>query len=202
MRTTRRTVAVLLATLLAATLVVAGCSSSTSEDSTEPTAAERPYRVLTEPTIQPGDLVPPPTGKVVLSLRNVPTTNVGRTLQFDLATLDRLGTVSYTVFDRQAEGRDVRFSGPLLRTVLKVAGVDLTKEQTLRCLALNDYAVDVPTGDAVKFPVLLATRADGKRMSVAHYGPTRFIYPTHGFNLDKTVYDPRWIWQLDQIVVR
>ena len=48
---------------------------------------------------------------------------------------------------------------------------------------------------------LLATRLDGEPMSVAHYGPTRIVYPTAGYDLDPTVYDPRWIWQLSSIDV-
>jgi hypothetical protein len=38
-------------------------------------------------------------------------------------------------------------------------------------------------------------------MSVAHYGPIRVIYPTTGYNLDPTVYDPRRIWQLSTVDV-
>jgi len=196
----RRLPTLLPALLLAGAGLAAltGCSSSDgSEGPAAPVASD--VTVLTEPQIKPGDPVPAPSGKVVLTLKGVATTNVGKTLQFDLATLEKLGTVEYEVFDRQAEGHDVRFSGPLLRTVLAVAGAD---GATLHCIALNDYAVDVPAGDADEFPVLLATRADDKPMSVAHYGPTRFIYPTEGYQLDKTVYDPRWIWQLDTIVVR
>lgn len=187
----------LVATLVAgaSVLALAACSGSASGTSA---TAPPPYTVVTPATIRPGDAVPRPSGHTVLTLRGVPTTNVGRTLQFDLATLDRLGTVEYTVFDRQAEGHDVSFSGPLVRTLLAVAGVT---SGTLHCLALNDYAVDVPVSDATRYPLLLATRADGQRMSVAHYGPTRLIYPTRGNHLDKAVYDPRWIWQLSEIQV-
>ena len=192
----RRVLPALLAVLLPAS-VLSACSSD--DRSAAASTQETYYEVLSEPEIQPGDAVPAPTGKVVLTLRGVPNTNVGKTLQFDLATLERLGVVSYQVFDRQAEGRDVTFSGPLLRSVLDVAGAQGT---TLHCIALNDYAVDVPAADAEELPVLLATKADGKRMTVAHYGPTRFIYPTEGFDLNATVYDPRWIWQLKTIVVR
>jgi hypothetical protein len=36
---------------------------------------------------------------------------------------------------------------------------------------------------------------------VERYGPTRVVYPTDGVDLDPTVYDPRWIWQLKTIEV-
>lgn len=193
----RRLLPTALVALLPA-LALSACSSSDVAGAPEPTPSTY-YDVVSEPEIKPGDPVPVPTGKVVLTLRGVPNTNVGKTLRFDLATLEKLGVVSYSVFDRQAEGRDVTFSGPLLKSVLDVAGATGTN---LHCIALNDYAVDVPAADADALPVILATKADGKKMSVAHYGPTRFIYPTDGFDLDSTIYDPRWIWQLETIVVK
>lgn len=191
----RRLLPVLALSLAAA--ILAGCGGSQPSASAD--AKPRAWVRVTEAEIRPGDEVPAPSGRVVLRITGGTVHNAGRRLDLDLATLDRLGTVEYTVFDRQAEGRNVTFSGPLLRTVLAVAGAE---GRTLHTVALNDYAVDIPARDATTFPVLLATRADGKRMSVQHYGPTRVIYPTKGFQLDKTVYDPRWIWQLTAIDVR
>lgn len=175
---------------------LSGCSDSSSPATPAASASPTP---VAEAAITPGDAVPAPSGKVVLTLRGVPNTNVGRTLQFDLATLEQLGTVSYAVDDRQALGRTVTFSGPLLRTVLEVAGAE---GSTVHAVALNDYAVDIPVSDATEMPVMLATRADGEEMSVEDYGPTRVIYPDSLVDLDPALYDPRWIWQLRTIEVR
>lgn len=178
-----------------------GTSSVPPEDAAVAAAraADPTFEVVAPATIRPGDPIARPTGKVVLTIKGGDVTNVGNTLQLDLATLEQLGTVGYTVYDRQAEGRDVAFSGPLLRTLLDVAGAH---GSVLHTVALNDYAVDIPAGDADELPVLLATRADGRPMSVARYGPTRIVYPTAGYDLDATVYDPRWIWQLASIQAR
>jgi hypothetical protein len=181
---------------VATVLALVGCAAS---GDVPDSAGARPYTAVTKATIRPGDPVPAPRGPAVLTLRRTEVTNVGSTLQFDLATLDRLGTVEYTANDRHGLGREVTFSGPLLRTLLDVAGVE---SGTLRCLGLNDYTVDLPASDAKRFPVLLATRADGEPMSVARYGPTRIVYPTRGYHWDASVYDPRWIWQLTSIQVR
>ena len=178
--------------------LLSGCSAD-QPAAARATSRPTPWTVVSEPQIRPGDAVPAPTGPVVLTVTGGTVTNVGDELQLDLATIDRMGTVRYAVFDRQAEGRRVVFSGPLLRTVLAVAGAQGT---TMHTVALNDYAVDIPVKDTERYPVLLATRADGTRMTVEHYGPTRVVYPTKGFDLDKTVYDPRWIWQLATIDVR
>ena len=120
--------------------------------------------------------MPAPTGKVVLTLTGTTVTNVGDELQLDMGLLERMGVVEYTVFDRQAEGRDVSFSGPSAARRARRGGRQPHRDAAL--LALNDYDVDVPAADAWELPVLLATRADGARMSVEHYGPTRLVYPT------------------------
>ncbi|WP_370288479.1 molybdopterin-dependent oxidoreductase [Nocardioides sp.] len=147
--------------------------------------------------------LPAPTGPVVLTLRDVPRPNVGRDLRLDLALLDSLGTWQLEADDRQATGRRARFTGPLLRDVLAAAGIDGrgARALELHTVALNDYRVDIPVRDALEMPVLLATRTDGRTMSVAAYGPTRVIYPTSGYDLDPSIYEPRWIWQLTSMTV-
>ena len=188
---TRRVLAALL--LAAAAAATAACGSPTL---TKPAPSAAPlYAAVSKASIGPSDPVPAPTGPVVLTMSGVDHPNVGKTLQFDHESLDRLGTVGYTAYDRQAEGHDVAFSGPLLSTVLKVAGVHAA---VLHYGAINDFTVDIPVSDT-KYAPILATRADGRRMSVAHYGPIRVVYPTTGVDLDPTVYDARWIWQLTTI---
>ncbi len=190
----------LLAPLLLAVIVaiappaLAGCSSASE--------AETIARSVTTGDLAPGDHVPAPKGPVVLTLRGrIGETNVGDELQFDLATLERLGLHEYRADDYQAEGHVVRFRGVLLDRLLAVADAD-PDATTLGTVALNDYKADVPVRDAERYPVLVATSVDGKRMSVARYGPTRFVYPNLAIDFDKTVYDARWVWQLDTVTVR
>lgn len=183
--------------LLPALLVLPGCGSDESATAAE--ASDRPVpRTVAEATLLPGDPVPAPTGKVVLVVKDAGNPNVGDDLQLDMALLDRLGAVEMTVDDRQALGREATFTGPLVETLLDVADVD---GETMHTVALNDYAVDVPVQDARELPLVLATRVEGETMSAADYGPTRFVYPTEGYDLDRTVYDARWIWQLKEISV-
>jgi hypothetical protein len=191
---------------LAASLVVlgvtvlAGCGTQ-AEDATARVESPALTRTgeRTSDALEPGDKVPPPSGKVVLVVRGGTTTNVGDELRLDLDQLDALTSVEYAVDDRLATGRRVTFSGPLVRTLLDLAGAE--DATTMHTVALNDYAVDIPVSDAEDLPLMLATRMDGRRMSVARYGPTRFVYPTDGYGLDPVVYEPRWIWQLRSIEV-
>ncbi len=181
------------------TAAIAVTATACAADEPEATPA---FEVVTEASITPGDDVPAPSGEIVLTITgDIDVTNDGNSLAFDMATLEELGTVAYTVDDAQALGREVRFTGVLLSDVLAVAGAadDAT---TLHTVALNDYAVDIPVQDAADYPVLIATAADGDRMPVDAYGPVRVVYPYHAFDLDPVEYDPRWNWQLAEIDVR
>jgi hypothetical protein len=196
-----------LATAAAIALVagLSGCGGqddavdATDHTPTSTSTSTSPSTDSRSAALEPGDDVPPPSGKVVLVVTGGTTTNVGDELQLDLAQLDSLASVEYDVDDHLATGERARFSGPLVQTVLELAGAE--EGAVMHTAALNDYLVDVPVSDALDLPLMLATRMDGKRMSVANYGPTRFIYPTEGYGLDPVTYDPRWIWQLRSIEV-
>ncbi|QKE84804.1 molybdopterin-dependent oxidoreductase [Arthrobacter sp. NEB 688] len=207
MTTTPSRALVAAATLAAlAVLPLAGCASpaaagsrpATSTTTTTAAAAPTGYTVISQPSLRPGDPVPAPTEKVVLTFSG--KTTRGGSVRLDLPTIERLGLVEYSVDDKQAEGHRVTFRGVLLRSLLDYVGVE--EGATLHTLALNDYAVDVPASDASAYPVMLATSVDGRRMTVEHYGPTRIVYPTDSFDLDPVTYDPRWTWQLKEIVVK
>ncbi len=182
--------------LLAASIVSA-CGTETSPPAPKATAAV-PYTVVRDSTIDAAAPIPAPTGATVLTMSGKVTG--ASPVAFDMATLEKLRLVEYSVLDKQAEGKRVTFRGVLLADLLAAIGAkDAT---TLHTLALNDYAVDIPVSDTRTYPVLLATAVDGERMSVERYGPLRVVYPTDGVKLDPAVYDPRWIWQLDKIEVR
>lgn len=180
----------------------AGCGADAS-GTTKP-AAHRGYAVVSAATITPSSAVPAPKGPAVLEIRGrITNTNAaGHRLRFDMATLERLGVVQFQASDKIATGAKATFRGVLLSRLLAVAGADRSA-RWLQTFALNDYAVRIPTSDARRFPVLVATRTNGRRMPVAKYGPTRIVYPYGEYaSLDPTTYDPRSIWQLKTIVVR
>ena len=191
-----------LLTLAACTalLAVTGCSATLPA----PSAETRAVAQTATQKLERGDChavdpaATPAAGPTVLTVRGLPTK--GGTASLNMAALDALPQVECTVDDRIAEGTQVRFRGVLLSTLLTHLGA--TSATTLSAAALNDYAVDLPMSDVTDLPVLLATRMDDRPMSVAHYGPLRVIYPTTGYNLDPTVYDPRRIWQLSSIDLR
>lgn len=189
--TARRSSAAIVAAALSL-LGAAGCSG-------EPTAdAATPYTVITEASIDAG-AIPDPVGDVIL--RVVDMTSQGQTLEFDMAALESIGVVEYTVDDQQAEGDLATFRGVLISDLLDVVGAS-AEATTLMATALNDYAVEIPVADVRDHAVMLATSVDSERMSVARYGPTRVIYPYHTGEFDRAVYEPRWIWQVATIEIR
>jgi hypothetical protein len=212
-----RTTLAALAVVLGMTATLAGCSSAppptdpdaptsaasragrpagTADEGTTASDASDAVDLATPATLHPGDEIPAPTGRVVLVIRGGSATNAAGELRLDRELLEAMGTVDLSVDDRFATGENATFRGPLLRTVLDVAGAgDAT---TLHTIALNDYIADLPVSDASNLPLIVATRMNGKPMSVANYGPTRFIYPTDA-GLDAATYEPRWVWQLATI---
>lgn len=180
-------------------LCVAGLMACTPESTPTATPA---YTILSEAELLTESTVPVPEGDVVLTITgNITHTNVEDTLQLDMATLEQLQMVEYSVEDKMALGRVASFQGVLLSDVLDLAGMSEDAE-VLYTIAINDYTVEIPVEDVRNYPVLVATRADNERMSIENYGPIRIIYPYEAYDLDPITYDPRWIWQLVQIDVR
>lgn len=139
-----------------------------------------------------------PTGPVVLTVKGtISNTNAGDTAQFDLAMLEALKGRKGEMETPWTEGK-VTFEGPLLREILAAVGATGT---SLKVRALNDYAADVPAEDA-KLDTILATKLDGKPMSIRDKGPLMLVYP---FDLDADLYNEKYfsrsVWQIKEIEV-
>lgn len=144
--------------------------------------------------------LPRPRGRVVLSVvGQVGLPNAGDRADFDMAMLEALPVHSFSSDTPWFKGPR-RFSGPLLREVLAVAGAH---GQQLRVVALNRYKVDIPFDDALRFDMLLATRLDGQPMAVRDKGPLFIVYP---FDQSPTLRSERYYgrsaWQLRTIEVK
>lgn len=144
--------------------------------------------------------LPPASGPVVLTVTGaIGQTNAEGAAEFDLAMLDGLAgrdTVTKTPWHEGAK----RFSGPLLSAVLEAVGAS---GSTIRLTAINDYAVDMPVTDAETIPVILATRIDGKALSIRDKGPLFVIYPfDERPDLYNEMYFGRSVWQVTRLEVR
>jgi len=118
---------------------------------------------------------------------------------FDMAMLDALPQRRFRTATIWTSGVS-EFSGPTLRSLLAHVGA---KGKTLRLTALNEYAVEMPAADAFEGGPILATRKDGRALSVRDNGPLWLIYPFDDEPAYKTeVTYSRSIWQLKSIEVK
>jgi hypothetical protein len=120
---------------------------------------------------------------------------------FDIPALERLGLIRFTTPTAWTDS-PVTFEGVLLSHLLEVLAVpgDVTE---LVMTALNDYQVVIPATDVRTWPVIIALKRDGQYMSIRNKGPLWVVYPRHAFpELAQAKHNPKWIWQLKEIVIR
>lgn len=92
------------------------------------------------------------------------------------------------------------FQGPRLSTLLERFEID--RSETLKMVALNDFAAELPASDAYDYEVILAVLRDGEEMSVRDKGPIWVIYPMDDHpELQDEAYNDRLVWQLKEISV-
>ena len=94
-----------------------------------------------------------------------------------------------------------RWTGVRLRHLAERMGGG--PQSTLRLTALNDYAIDIPFSDLVRYDPILAYRRDGQPMGIRHKGPLIVIYPFDAHPpLQAQEYINRTIWQVNAISIR
>jgi hypothetical protein len=140
-----------------------------------------------------------PSGAVVLTVSGkLVKPNQGDRALFDMAMIERLPQASFTS-QTPWYVQPRKFTGPLLRDVLSAAGAQGT---TVRALALNDYRVDIPMGDAMQHDVIVARLLDDKPMAVRDKGPLFIVYPFDSKpELRNAVYYSRSAWQLKALEI-
>ncbi|NKX43588.1 oxidoreductase [Roseicyclus persicicus] len=142
----------------------------------------------------------PAEGEVLLTVTGaIAHTNADGAAQFDLALLEGFETVAIETTTIWTEGVQV-FEGVELADLLAAVGAE---GATLRAIALNDYAVDIPVADAVEGGPIIAFLRNGETMSLREKGPLWVIYPFDSNPEYQTeqIY-ARSIWQLDRIEVQ
>ena len=73
----------------------------------------------------------------------------------------------------------------------------------VRTITLNDYRIDLPYQDALRFEMIVARLFDDKPMAVRDKGPLFIIYPFDANpELRSTVYYGRSAWQLKMLEVQ
>ena len=136
-------------------------------------------------------------GQTVLTVSGaVAAPDQGATWSFDMEDLKALPSDSFETATIWTEGVQ-NFEGVPLTVLLDHVGAT---GNTIRAVALNDYAVSIPVTDAVEGGPIVAYRRNGDEMSVRDKGPLWIIYPFDDNRIYKSEeYYSRSIWQLDRI---
>ena len=161
-----------------------------------PGASARTVEALqtTDGTLHAGATLPVPESRVILTLSGVARPNVGKDLELDLATIQRMRSTEATVYEPFLK-RDIRFGGVLLSDLLSYAGVDDTG--TMAVTALDDHLVTFALGQLDERRVLVATDIEGRPIQLADGGPSRLIFldASHGPGSNPD----NWIWSLSDM---
>ncbi len=129
------------------------------------------------------DSLAKPAGTVMLDVTGtIANTNGNGKASFDLDMLEAVGKTTTVTSTAWTEGKST-FEGVLLSDLMKRVGAS---GKTAVAIALNDYKVDIPVEDFVRYPVILAYRMDGERLKIRDKGPLWIIYPQDDFPELKT----------------
>jgi hypothetical protein len=182
------------ALLLTGSVLAAGCSG----DSGERGVAAGRFAEVSEDSLTTKNAVPAPTGAVVVVVTGaLSRPNVDSSVEFDMATLERLGLHEGVVFEPW-EKIDMRFTGVALERLLDSVGASASAT-SIHLTALDDYQVDISMAEIRSGSIILATRQDSAPIAVDKGGPTRIVYgsgTTSGENPDQ------WIWSVAKIEIR
>jgi hypothetical protein len=187
----------LVVVALVAALGVAACGGEQEQAPQAPSTDASAPLVVDDGTLAAGEKISAPKDEVVLTMSGaIGTTNKGKRLELDLASLERMRRVRLEAAEPFLKRR-VMFEGVLLSDLLEVAEVPSSATK-VSLTALDDYKVDFKLEDVRSSKMLLATRADGKHMPVDRSGPIRIVFPdgsTLGRNPDL------WIWSVSTLKV-
>lgn len=115
-------------------------------------------------------------------------------------SLPELAALPQTVIITENEFMDgkLAYRGPLVERVLEPLSLD--PSVMLLFTAANDFAVQIPFSDILKYHPILALEVEGKPLSLRDKGPLWLMYPiSDNAALRDPVYLGRLIWQLVRI---
>ena len=140
-----------------------------------------------------------PTGKVLLTMSgNIENKNAGEKAVFDLASLEKLGTVTFQTTTPWYNGRTT-FTGIPLQKLMDYVGA---KGSVVKVTALNDYTTIIPLSDFKKYNVILAVKVNGEYMRIRDKGPLFIVYPYDSIpELNNQVYYSRSAWQVSRMSI-
>lgn len=140
-----------------------------------------------------------PAGKALLTISgHIENTNDGGKAVFDLASLEKMGMISFQTTSPWYDGRTT-FTGISLQKLMDYVGA---KGTVVKVTALNDYTTEIPLSDFKKYNVILALKVNGEYMRVRDKGPLFVVYPYDSLpELNNQIYYSRSAWQVSRMSI-
>ncbi|QMR78252.1 molybdopterin-dependent oxidoreductase [Enterobacter sp. RHBSTW-00175] len=140
-----------------------------------------------------------PTGKVLLTMSGkIENTNDNGKAVFDIASLEKLGVVSFQTSSPWYNGR-TNFTGISMQKLMDYVGA---KGTVVKVTALNDYTTVIPLSDFKNYNVILAFKINGEYMRVRDKGPFFIVYPYDSLpELNNQIYYSRSAWQVSRMSI-
>ena len=146
------------------------------------------------------DELPYPQEDIILTISGaVQNHNAKGLVYLDRPMIEAIGLSevnTHTVYSSKAH----QWHGVLMRDLLVYVGA---KGDTIEVHALDGYRTEIPVQDFYDYDVLLATKQDGRDLSIRRRGPIRIIYPIdHDESLLDPKYTSRFVWQIEKMIVK
>lgn len=114
-----------------------------------------------------------------------------------VAELEAVGLKRVTTHSPWEKGELV-FEGILFRDFLEKVGLGDAEAVLVR--AIDNYTQSIPRKDWMEGPLLLATRQNGKPLTLRTQGPIRLVYPLRDYpEYDTEIHKRRWVWAITSI---
>ncbi|WP_165465037.1 molybdopterin-dependent oxidoreductase [Enterobacter cloacae] len=143
--------------------------------------------------------LPKPAGKPILTISgNIENTSENGKAVFDIASLEKLGMVSFQTTSPWYNGR-TKFEGISMRKLMEYVGA---KGSVVNVVALNDYTTVIPLSDFQKYNAILALKVNGEYMRIRDKGPLFIVYPYDSLpELNNQIYYSRSAWQVSKMKI-
>jgi len=138
-----------------------------------------------------------PAGKALLTMTgNIENTTEEGKAVFDLASLEKLGLVTFQTVSPWYNGRTT-FTGVPMQKLMDYVGA---KGTVVKVTALNDYTTVIPLSDFKKYNAILAVKVNGEYMHIRDKGPLFIVYPYDSIpELNNQIYYSRSAWQVNRM---
>ena len=123
-----------------------------------------------------------------------------KTFEFTQSEFDKLPTIEIEAKSSHAQ-KKARFSGPRVTDALNRAGIKAGAREII-VTAMDGYRTRIPLSEIAKYEVILATKQDGKQLTLETKGPIWMMYPRDKHpELGTMATENRLVWSLVRIDV-